>query len=285
MTQFFSDMSSNPLLVSGLVAGALAALACGMIGPYVVTRRIVFLAGAVAHASVGGLGMAIWARTYHPRALSWLEPIHGAAVAAVVSAIVIALAHQRVKERLDTLIGAIWAVGMAGGLLAIKFTPGYHVELMGFLFGNISAVSWGDVYLIAAVNLGLIVMVLLLHKSILAICIDPQHAQLQGVNVLVLHAALLVMVALAVISLVQVVGLILVMALLTLPAATAGHYFKRMAPMMLASLLLCLALTTLPRIAVYGSRISPSEAIVLAAACVYLLSVALGRRWQVRSSA
>jgi zinc transport system permease protein len=284
---FFQDMAINPLLLTGLLAGALASVACGVIGPYVIAKRIVFLAGAIAHVTVGGIGAAIFLRAHWPDVFGWMTPLHGAIVVALLSAWLIAVVHQRVAERMDTLIGAMWAVGMALGVLLIKFTPGYHTELMSYLFGNIAVVSWADIYRMAALNVLILLTVAFNHKRLLAWCMDEEFAALQGVDPLWTTALLLGLVALAVVALMQVVGLILVIALLTLPAATAAHHVTRLAPMMLAATGLCLLLTTLPRVAVYGSRVAPESAIVLAAAAVYLLSVLVSRlrRWRRTASA
>jgi zinc transport system permease protein len=272
MLDFFHDISSNPFLLYGLAAGLLASLACGLVGPYVVTRRIVFLSGAIAHMAVGGIGAAIFLAYYFPSVLGWFSPLHGAAVAAIGAAIVLGVIHQRGSERIDTLIGALWAVGMALGILLLKLTPGYH-DLMSYLFGNISVVGQEEVWLIFGLDLVVVVTVLVFHKRFLALCLDQQQAELQGINVMSVNLVMLCLVALTVIALTRVVGLILVIALLSLPAATASHHVRRMAPMMLVSTLLCAALTTLPRVAVYGTRISPEAAIVLASTGVYLASL------------
>jgi zinc transport system permease protein len=272
--QFFYDMIHvNPFLGTGLLAGLLASLACGVIGPYVITRRIVFLSGAIAHVAVGGIGTAIFLAHALPGTFGWLRPLHGATISALTAAVLIGLIHERVAERMDTLIGALWAVGMAVGILLIKYTPGYQGELMTYLFGNISIVRWDQVQLILALNVVILITVIVFHKRLLAICLDQQQAELQGVNVLATNIVLLCLVALTVISLTQVVGLILVIALISLPAATAAHHVGRMASMMLVSTALCALLTTVPRIAVYGTLVSPESAIILAAGAVYLGSV------------
>lgn len=277
--QFFRDVAHNPFLVTGLIAGLLASLACGVVGPYVVTRRIVFLSGAIAHMAVSGVGATIWLNDRIP-SLNWFQPVHGAMVAALAGAILIAFVHQHVAERMDTLIGALWALGMAVGILFIKLTPGYHTELMSYLFGNISVVNSGDVVLLAVLNLIILAITLAYHKRFLAICVDQQQAELQGISVFATNAVLLCLVALTVICLTQIVGLILVMALLTLPAATAAHHVDRISGTMIVATGLSLAITTLPRIAVYGTSISPESAIVLAAGGVYLASTV----WHVRRS-
>ena len=279
MSQFFQDMAVNPFLLTGLLAGLLASVACGVIGPYVITRRIVFLSGGIAHMAVGGIGAAIFLGAKFPHTLGWFSPFYGALVAALAAAVLIAVIHQRVAERMDTLIGALWATGMAVGILLVKFTPGYHTELMSYLFGNLTTVSAAHVKLMAGLNVVIVAVVVVFHKRLLAICVDQQQAELQGVGVLGTHVVLLSLVALTVVCLMQVVGLILVLALLTLPAATASHHLARLAAVMWASTLLCAVLTTGARIAVYGTRISPEAAIVLAAGLVYLVSVVY-TRWR-----
>jgi zinc transport system permease protein len=277
MINFFTDMPANPFLLNGLLAGLLAGMACGIVGPYVTTKRIVFLTGAIAHLAVGGIGAAVFLRHAWPDTFAWFTPYVGAAVAAVIGAIIIGLIQHAAHEQLDTLIGATWAVGMSIGLLLIKYTPGYHVELMSYLFGNLSIVPRAQVWTMLALVALILCIVLLMHKKFMAVCIDEQQAALQGANVLLTNLIMLVLVALTVVVVIRVVGLILVLALLTLPAATAGHYMRRLPGLIGLSLLLCMLLSTLPRIAVYGTRISPESAIVLAAGAVYLLSAAARR--------
>ena len=273
MIGFFQDLGSNPFLFTGLLAGLLASLACGVMGPYVITRRIVFLAGAMAHIAIGGVGAALFLAYRFPDYFSGLRPVHGALLVSMLSAVTLAVLHQRVRERLDTIVGALWATGMAVGLLLIKFTPGYHTELMSYLFGNISLVSWDYVWLMAALDAIIVVVALLWHKRFLALCLDEEQAELQGVPVLMTEIILLMLVGLTVIVLTQVVGLILVIALLSLPAAAVAQRVSRMASLVWYSIGLTAILTTLPRILVYGTRVSPEAAIVLAAAGVYLLAL------------
>lgn len=277
MSRFVADMSTNPFLLTGLLAGLLASVACGIVGPYVITRRLVFLSGAIAHIALGGIGSSIYAAYRWPEAFAWLDPLVGAVLAAVVTAIVLAWLTHRAKERVDTVIGALWSVGMAAGILLIKLTPGYHTELMSYLFGNLGLVSWGDLRLIAVLAAAVLLTALLYHKRFLALCLDEEHAELQDVDALRTDAVLLVLVALTVITLTRVVGLILVIALLSLPAAAAARHASRLAGVIALSVLLCAVLTTGPRLMVYGTRLSPELAIVLAAGSVYLLAVLAAR--------
>ncbi len=277
---FFQDMADNPFLLPGLAAGLLAGLACGLIGPYVMIRRIVFLGGAIAHVAVGGLGAAIYLRHVYPETFAWLQPIHGAAIVSVLAALLLAWLEPAASGKgaarpavpLDTLIGALWAVGMAVGILLVKLTPGYHADLMSYLFGNLAYVDWADVRRMLALVALVLATVLLYQKRFLALCLDPEQMQLQGVRAKSTSAVLLVLVALTVIVLTQIVGLILVVALLSLPAATAGLLVRRLPSMILLSAAIAAVLTTVPRIAVYGTPISPEPAVVLAAGLVFLLA-------------
>ncbi len=280
MIEFWQDIAVNPLLLTGVLGGLLAGIACGVMGPYVITRRIVFLTGAIAHIVVGGVGAVLYLRYAFAPSLDWLSPLHGAVVAALLAAVLVGLVQHFVRESLDTLIGAMWATGMAVGILLVKFTPGYQTEIFSYLFGNITVVSGADVRLIAWLDVAILVAVALWHKRIFAVCLDEEYARLQGVNVLVTNIILLSLVSLAVVALIRVVGLILVIALLSLPAAISRHLVRRLLPMMAASTVLCVLLTTLPRMAVYGTRIAPEPAIVLSAAVLYL-SV-LGVRYFIR---
>lgn len=273
--QYFQDMQINELMASGLVGGVLAAISCGLVGPYVVTRRIVFLSGAIAHFSVAGVGAAIFCQEKF--GWIWFDAFHGAAISAVAGALLIGIVNARVKERMDTLIGAMWAVGMAVGLVLLKYAGGYQSDPMIYLFGNLSYIDWHIVWYILAFDIIVVACVAIFHKRIVAICLDEEFARLQHVNPLRMNLLLLVLVALTVVMLMQFVGLILAIALLTLPAAAAGHHFGRLGTVMLVSVLICALLTTLPRIAFYDTRINPESGIVLVAAGVYLISLLLLR--------
>lgn len=269
---YFRDMAVNPLLLSSLIGGLLAAVACGAMGPYVVTRRMVSLAGAIAHIVIGGLGGVIFLRYLLRPHLDGLQPLYGAVVAAVLAAVLIGLVQRYARERLDTLLGALWAIGMATGLMLIKYTPGYQEDLLSYLFGNLAVVDWSDVLLVGVLDIVILAVLAFCHKRFMALCLDEEFVGLQGVRVLATDILLLALVALAVVALTRIVGLILVLALLALPAATAAYFARRMGMLMLLSVLLCAVLVCVPRVAVYGTRVAPESAIVLAAGLVYLLA-------------
>lgn len=280
MTAFFGDMASNPFLLTGLLASVCASVACGTVGPYLVARRLVFLAGALAHIAVGGIGAAIYLAHALPGSFGELSPTYGGVAAAVLAAPLLAWLRHRAHERLDTVVGALWATGMAVGILLLKLTPGYHTEILSYLFGNLAFVSREQVGLLAVLAAVAVSATILFHRRFLALCLDSRQAGLQGVSVIGTEAVLLTVVALTVLALTQVVGLVLVLALLTLPAASAGRLVHRVAPATWLATGLCLLVTTVPRVAVYGTPVSPEAAIVLAAAAVYVLVLLVPRdRW------
>lgn len=292
MSRYLADMADNPFLAAGLIAGLLASLACGVVGPWVVHRRMVFLTGAIAHIAVGGVGASIYLAFRWPDLFGELRPLVGATLASVTAALLLAWLTHRGGERFDTMIGALWSTGMASGILLIKLTPGYHTELMSYLFGNLTLVSGADLRLLLVLDVLVVVAALLYHKQFLAICIDREQARLEGIRTLWVDAALLVLVALTVITLTQIVGLILVIALLSLPAATAAHHSRSVLGGIGLSIIICLTATLLPRIAVYGTLIGPGPAIVLASAGLYTVSLlytrlrsAIAGRWRPPSGA
>ncbi len=280
MSRYFADMADNPFLAAGLLAGLLASVVCGIVGPWVVTRRIVFLAGAIAHIAIGGVGAALFLAVRWPALFGGLSPLAGAGLAAVAAALLLAWLSHRGGEHLDAMIGALWSTGMALGILLIKLTPGYHTELMSYLFGNLALVSYADLRLLVLLTLLVAGTAVLFHKRFLAISLDREQARLQGVRTLQADAVLLVLVALTVITLTRIVGLLLVIALLSLPAATAVRRTRSLLGGIGLSIAICAVVTIVPRIAVYGTPVGPEPAIILAAGAAYLLSLLLPRRRQ-----
>lgn len=263
MGEFFTALAEQGFLQHALAGGLLASIGCGVMGTYVVVRRMTFLAGGIAHSVLGGMGVAYFLG---------VSPLGGAVAAAVVAALAIGAISLRWREQEDTLIGALWAIGMALGIVFISRTPGYNVDLMSYLFGNILMISVQDLYLMAALDLVIVALVVLLRKQFLAVAFDEEFARLRGVPVRAIYLLLLVMVALTVVLLIRVVGLILVIALLTLPAAIARQYVATLMRMMLIATLLGVAFTSGGLALAYGPDLPAGATIILLAGSVYLLS-------------
>jgi zinc transport system permease protein len=236
MFTFIEAVQTNPLLLSALIAGLLASVVSGIIGSYVVVKRIVFISGGISHSVLGGIGLCLWLE--RTRGISWLSPLLGALIAAVLSALIIGWIHLYYRQREDSVIAALWSIGMATGVLFISQTHGFNVELNNFLIGNILWVSPTDLYVLGLLDLLIVLIVLCLHKRFLAICFDEEQAQLQGVPVNSLYLLLLVLTAISIVLLIQVVGIILVMTMLTIPAAIANMLTVRLSRMMMIAVIL-----------------------------------------------
>jgi zinc transport system permease protein len=269
MADFLNAFVTLPLLRHALLMGLLASIACGVIGTYVVSRRITSIAGAVAHCVLGGLGAARYAQVVH--GWSWCHPLLGAAAAAVISAVIIGLVNLRAKEREDTVISAIWSVGMALGVLFIARTPGYNEDLTGYLFGNILLVTRGDLLLMVALDVVIVGLGLGLYNKFLAVCFDEEFARLRGIRVEAYYLLLLVLTSLTVVVLVKVVGIIMVIALLTLPAAVAGFFARTLLQMMLLATLFGMALTSGGLALSYQPSLPAGATTIVLAGATYLV--------------
>jgi zinc transport system permease protein len=266
--EFLQALVEHEFLQRALAGGLLASIGCGVVGSYVVVQRISLLAGAIAHAVLGGMGVAWYFGA---------DPLAGALVAAVLAALVIGWVKLRFAEREDTAISAIWALGMAIGILFIASTPGYSVDLMGYLFGNLLMMSTSDLRLIAALDLVILGLTALFFRQFLAVCFDPEFARVRGLKVERYYLLLLVLVALTVVMLIQVVGLILVIALMTLPAAIAGRFTHALAGMMALAVLLGMVFTTSGLAISYAPDLPSGPVIIVLAGVAYLLAAFVRR--------
>lgn len=276
MGDFISALTNPDIafLRYALIAGLLASVPFGIMGSFVVSRRITYIAGAISHSVLAGIGAALFIRARY--GCGWLDPIYGAIVAAIVSALIIGFVSMYARQREDTVIGAIWAVGMATGVLFIAKTPGY-IDAMSYLFGNILMVGVEDIYVIAALDVLIVVVVVLFYGRFLAICFDEEFAKLRGINVHFWYLLLLCLTALTIVLLVRIVGIVMVIAFLTLPAAIAGHFSKSLSRMMVIAAVVCMVLTAIGLAASYSWDLPGGPAIIVLAGLCYIV-VSLGRR-------
>jgi len=217
---------SYEFIQNAIIAGILVSFAAGIIGSLVVVNRMVFLAGGMAHASYGGIGLAVFLG---------LPIFFGASVFAVGAALMIAYLTINDRNRLDTFIGLIWAVGMAIGVILIDLTPGYNVDLMSYLFGSILAVSREDLYYMGGLLAVILFVVTFWYRQILAVSYDSIYASLRGINVKFFYSLILVLSALTVVVAIKVVGLILVIAMLTIPVYISEKLSSSLYGMMMLS--------------------------------------------------
>lgn len=250
------EILSLSFFQNALIASILVSIACGIIGVYVVINRMVFMAGGIAHGAYGGIGIALF--------LS-LEPLLGAAAFALLLAFVIATITLRNRERTDSVIGAIWAFGMAVGIMLIDLTSGYNVDLLSYLFGSILSISNTDLWVMLGVDIFVVSVVTLFYRPLQAMSFDMEFASLRGVRVKVLYYLLLSLVALCVIVSIQAVGLILIIALLTIPPYLAELFTKHLHSAMILATILALIFCIFGLFVSYFFNISSGATIIFIA--------------------
>jgi zinc transport system permease protein len=276
MVEFFHALAQYGFLQNALLAGLLASLACGIVGTYVVTRRITYLAGGIAHCVLGGMGFARYMQVVH--GWSFLDPLLGATLTALAAAFVIGWINIHAKERIDTVISAFWGMGMATGILFISKTPGYGEDMMAYLFGNILLVTQRELFFIAGLDLFIVAVALLFHKQFIAVCFDEEFARLRGIPTQFFYFLMLALTALTVVLMVSIVGIVMVIVLLTLPAALAGRFCLRMGSMMALAAGICALLTTTGLALSYQPDLPAGATIIMLSGVVYLVTVVLKRR-------
>jgi zinc transport system permease protein len=269
MPSFFEALMTNSLLLFALLAGLSASIVSGIIGSYVVVKRIVFISGSISHSVLGGIGFCVWLE--RAKGIEWISPLYGALAAAIVSALIISWIRLHYREREDSIIAALWSIGMATGVLFISQTPGFNVELTNFLIGNVLWVTKTDLYVLWTLNVIVIALVLCLHKRFLAICFDEKQAQLQGLPVNALYTLLLVLTAVSIVLLIQVVGIILVLTMLTIPAAIANLLTARLSGMMVIAIAISCLFCLLGNAVAYHLDWPTGATIALIAGIAYVL--------------
>ncbi len=253
---------------NALIAGLLASLICGVMGTMVVVNRIVFLSGGIAHAAFGGIGLAFF--------FGW-HYLVGTIGFAVLAALVMAIITLKAKHRADTIIGVIWAIGMAIGILLLDLTPGYNVDLMSYLFGSILAVPDTDIWLMVGVGAVILAVVIYFYHDYLALSYDEEFAQIRGVKVKTLYILMIVLLALGIVMVIQVVGLILVIALLTIPPYIAEKFSKSLFQMMILSSMLGAFFTVSGLWFSYEFNLTSGASIILVAGIGFLISLGVER--------
>lgn len=267
---FFCDLLHYPFLQYAVLAGVLASVAGGVVGSLVVVRRTTYLAGAISHCVLAGLGLARYLQ--RGCGVAWFTPMLGASLAAVAAALLIAWLTVRQRQRTDTALSIVWAVGMAVGVSFLAATPGYQDDLMSYLFGSVLLVTPTELWLMAGLDAVILVLFFLFFNRLLAIGFNADLARLRGVSVALFETLFLTLTALTVVLLVKVSGIVLALALLTIPSAAAGLLARRLIPMMLVAVLMGWVVTIGGLALSYEPAWPPGATIVECAAVVYLLA-------------
>ena len=256
------EIFSNSFMQNALIACVLISISAGFIGSLIVANRMVFLSGALAHSTYGGVGIAVYFSLP-------LLPILG--IFTVFCAFILFLFLVKFKYRTDTFIAFLWSGGMALGIILIDFTNGYNVDLQSYLFGNILAVSKEDLYFIFILDLIVIFFIFLLYEQFLALSYDEEFLKLKGLNANFLKFFLLILIAISIVVAMRLVGLIMLMSLLTIPVFIAESLSNTLFKTMILSVALSLIFSVSGLILSYFLNIS-SGACIIALSSLFFLS-------------
>jgi len=269
MNAFLKELVTPGSIVQlATLASLIASVNFGVVGTYVVARRITYIAAAIAHSVLAGIGFAVFAQAHF--GWEWCVPVLGAIVAAILSALTIGYVSLYLREREDTIISVVWAVGMSVGLLFLYYSPGFNGNLESFLVGSILYIAPADLWIMAALGIVVVVLCLFFYNPLLAVCFDEEFARLRGVNVPLYFMLLLVLTSLSVVLLVQLAGIILAIALIVLPAAAGLHVTSKIWHAMCVATVLAMIQSTLGIAWSYTVEIPAGPAIILLSAASYL---------------
>ncbi|WP_194844244.1 metal ABC transporter permease [Candidatus Clavichlamydia salmonicola] len=266
---FFSALFANPVLPVACLTALAASIVGGVIGTYVVVKRIVSISGSIAHSVLGGFGLSIWIQ-YHFN-LPKFSPTYGAVISAILLALLIGWIHLNYKEREDALIAIIWSVGMSTGIIFMSKIPGANSELLNFLLGNLLWASWSDIYLLLGLDLFICLIVFIFRHRFLGLCFDEEFSSLRMKSVSGLYLLLLSLIALSIVLLIYVMGVILVISILTLPCSIAGRFMFRISSIMILSVILNMMLSLGGIITAYYFNWPTGAAIAIFSAAAYLI--------------
>lgn len=273
LTLFIQDLQApGSLLRLTVLAILLCSLVCGIIGAYVLAKRCSYVVGAVSHSLLGGIGLARFCQLQ--KGMTWFSPMLGAVLAALLVAGIISILTLRKQQREDSVLSAIWALGMALGLSFIYAMPGYPQDLQSYLFGNILLVSRQDLLWMGALNVVIILFVLLFHKRLVCLCFNEEWLRLRGCRTGLFNFLLYALISLTVVMLSQLVGVVLCLALLVLPVAAVANFCRSLPLIMLCGVLVSLAASMSGLMLSYQYDLPTGATIVEIIAAVYLFCVA-----------
>lgn len=251
---FLNDLLQYGYLSNALTACVLSGIACGIVGTYVVCRRMVFLAGGITHASFGGLGIAFWMGA---------NPIGGALVFAILSALGIEWAGSRGRIREDSAIGIIWSVGMAVGALFMSLRPGYTSgDLSAYLFGSIITVTREDVIALAALTLLILVGAALWLRPVMYVAFDREFARSRGIRTRVISYLMAALVAVTIVLSIRIMGIVLLISLLTMPVVIVNAFTRSYRRIAAAAPVVAVAGNVAGLVASYHFEVPPGAAII-----------------------
>jgi zinc transport system permease protein len=263
MTDFFTGILEYQFLRNAMLAAMLASISCGIIGAYIVARRMVFISGGITHASFGGIGLGYFLG---------INPLIGALAFSILTALGIRVASRKSLIREDSAIGILWSLGMAIGIIFIFLTPGYAPNLMTFLFGSLLTVSPADLYLMLALAVISLLVFVLFYRVILFVSFDEEYARSHNAPVETVNYLLLILVAMAIVLHIRVAGIILVISYLTIPQTTANLFSKKLSGIIAYSILISFLGSVLGLMASYYFNIPSGATIIFVFVIIFLIA-------------
>ena len=249
-------------LQNALIAAFLISIISGIMGSLISVNRMMFLSGAIAHSAYGGVGVALF---------FGFSILLGAAVFAVFMAVVLSAIMLFQKDKSDTVIGVLWAFGMATGIVFTDLTPGYNTDLMSYLFGSILSISKEDICFMISIDIAVVLFVTVFYRTIVSISFDREFANLKGINTAFFYTLYLVLGALSIVASERVVGLILVIALFSIPSFISGNFAKSLFKMMVYSTVLSIVFILSGLYISYMFDITSGASIILVSSTVFFI--------------
>lgn len=273
---FLEALLSHSILQYALLATLFASIANGVIGSFVVIRRLAFISGGIAHSILGGIGFSVWLQNSF--GIMWLSPLCGALIAGWLSALALGWIHLHYREREDSIIASIWTIGMALGILFMCTSPGPKIELGNYLIGNILWVTPFELWLLAILNLLILAVVILKYNKLVTLCFDENQAKLQTINTKTLYFVLLLLIATTVVLMMQIVGAILVITMLIVPATMANLFTRSLPSMMIVAIFLNIAFCYFGIFTAYTFSLPTGATIALIAGLVYAVTLTIRKK-------
>ena len=252
--EFFADILRYEYLANALLAAIFAGITCGIVGTYIVSRRMVFLCGGITHASFGGLGIALY---------MGINPIVGALVFAIFSAIGVEWASDKGRMREDSAIGIIWSIGMAIGAMFMSLTPGYTSgDLASYMFGSIITVTEQDITMLGILTALCIIGAILLSRQIMYVAFDRTFSSSQGIATRLISYVMSVIVAITIVMAIRIMGIVLLLSLFTIPVVTANSLSKSYTTITLWASIIGVVGAVLGLIMSYNWEVPPGVSII-----------------------
>ena len=269
------EMFQYPFVQRMFIAGLLSSFACGIIGTYVVVKRVVFISGGIAHTTFGGIGFAYYLQYL---GIIVIEPLVGALIFALIAAIIMGLPFIRNRLREDSTIGILWVVGMALGVLFLNQVDRSEIlvqDPVSILFGNVLLIKMQDIYLMIGLLILIIFVTVFLYKDLHILTFDEEFARISGIKVDFLYLVLMVLIALTTVVLIKVVGVVLVIAMLTIPAAISNLFTHNLRNMMFFAIIIGCIVTFYGSLMSLNFNLPPGATIVISLAFLFIIALLL----------